>query len=117
MRIFRIYLQDLSTLNPAASLRVLAWQVFRLISSVSSLPGSSSRTAGLWQTTTSRKVRKAEGCSLCAQGLLISWPMLTNHAPAESTLHLVLRLRGGIIEPSLQILARKFNQEKMICRK
>lgn len=30
--------------------------------------------------------------------------------PAESTLHLVLRLRGGIIEPSLQILARKYNQ-------
>ena len=37
--------------------------------------------------------------------------------PAESTLHLVLRLRGGIIEPSLQILARKHNQDKMICRK
>ncbi|KAF7054784.1 hypothetical protein CFC21_062406 [Triticum aestivum] len=35
----------------------------------------------------------------------------------ESTLHLVLRLRGGIIEPSLQALARKYNQEKMICRK
>lgn len=27
----------------------------------------------------------------------------------ESTLHLVLRLRGGIIEPSLQLLARKYN--------
>jgi hypothetical protein len=37
--------------------------------------------------------------------------------PAESTLHLVLRLRGGIIEPSLMALARKYNQEKMICRK
>jgi hypothetical protein len=35
----------------------------------------------------------------------------------ESTLHLVLRLRGGIIEPSLQILARKYNQDKVICRK
>ena len=35
----------------------------------------------------------------------------------ESTLHLVLRLRGGIIEPSLQILARKYNQDKKICRK
>ncbi|PPS09612.1 hypothetical protein GOBAR_AA11053 [Gossypium barbadense] len=35
----------------------------------------------------------------------------------ESTLHLVLRLRGGIIEPSLMALARKFNQDKMICRK
>jgi ribosomal protein L40E len=35
----------------------------------------------------------------------------------ESTLHLVLRLRGGVIEPSLMILARKYNCEKMICRK
>jgi hypothetical protein len=39
---------------------------------------------------------------------------------AESTLHLVLRLRGGIIEPSLQILARKYNQVRraeQCCRK
>ena len=35
----------------------------------------------------------------------------------ESTLHLVLRLRGGIIEPSLLVLARKYNVDKMICRK
>lgn len=35
----------------------------------------------------------------------------------ESTLHLVLRLRGGLIEPSLKILASKFNCDKMICRK
>ncbi len=36
----------------------------------------------------------------------------------ESTLHLVLRLRGGItIEPSLRILAQKYNCDKMICRK
>ena len=35
----------------------------------------------------------------------------------ESTLHLVLRLRGGIIEPTLLVLARKYNCEKMICRK
>ncbi|MCI40600.1 ubiquitin, partial [Trifolium medium] len=34
-----------------------------------------------------------------------------------STLHLVLRLRGGIIEPSLMALARKYNQDKTICRK
>ncbi|EDP41830.1 hypothetical protein MGL_3832 [Malassezia globosa CBS 7966] len=35
----------------------------------------------------------------------------------ESTLHLVLRLRGGIIEPSLKALASKYNCEKHICRK
>jgi len=35
----------------------------------------------------------------------------------ESTLHLVLRLRGGVYDPSLAMLARKFNCEKQICRK
>ncbi|CBZ51125.1 ribosomal-ubiquitin protein RPL40 [Toxoplasma gondii TgCatPRC2] len=35
----------------------------------------------------------------------------------ESTLHLVLRLRGGIIEPSLALLAQKYNCEKKVCRK
>ena len=37
--------------------------------------------------------------------------------PQESTLHLVLRLRGGIIEPSLKALASKYNADKQICRK
>lgn len=35
----------------------------------------------------------------------------------EATLHLVLRLRGGAIEPSLAQLAQKYNCQKMICRK
>ena len=35
----------------------------------------------------------------------------------ESTLHLVLRLRGGVIEPSMKVLAQKYNCDKMICRK
>ena len=40
----------------------------------------------------------------------------------ESTLHLVLRLRGGglgsiKIEPSLVVLARKYKTEKRICRR
>ncbi|XP_053453103.1 ubiquitin-60S ribosomal protein L40-like [Nycticebus coucang] len=35
----------------------------------------------------------------------------------ESTLHLVLCLRGGIIEPSLCQLAQKYNCDKMIGRK
>ncbi|GJY86342.1 ubiquitin-60S ribosomal protein L40, partial [Tanacetum coccineum] len=35
----------------------------------------------------------------------------------ESALHLVLRLKGGIIEPLLMALARKYNQDKTICRK
>lgn len=35
----------------------------------------------------------------------------------ESTLHLVLRLRGGVIEPTMRVLAQKYNCDKMICRK
>jgi len=35
----------------------------------------------------------------------------------ESTLHLVLRLRGGVIEPTLAALARKYNCDKQVCRK
>ena len=35
----------------------------------------------------------------------------------ESTLHLVLRLLGGGLEPSLVVLARKYNCDKMICRR
>ena len=35
----------------------------------------------------------------------------------ESTLHLVLRLRGGVIEPSLKVLAASYKCDKMICRK
>nr|XP_019588270.1 PREDICTED: ubiquitin-60S ribosomal protein L40-like [Rhinolophus sinicus] len=35
----------------------------------------------------------------------------------ESTLHLVLLLRGGIIEPSLHQLAQKYNCDEMICPK
>eukprot|EP00122_Pirum_gemmata_P017687 Pgem_evm1s16570 len=34
----------------------------------------------------------------------------------ESTLHLVLRLRGGDIEPAMKILAAKYNCDKAICR-
>ena len=43
--------------------------------------------------------------------------ILTLRLRQESTLHLVLRLRGGIIEPSLKALASKYNCDKMICRK
>ena len=35
----------------------------------------------------------------------------------ESTLHLVLRLRGGVIEPNMKVLAEKYNCDKMVCRK
>ncbi len=55
-------------------------------------------------------------CLACSIAQMTTEDLLIPHV-ADSTLHLVMRLRGGIIEPSLQILARKYNQDKMICRK
>ena len=34
----------------------------------------------------------------------------------ESTLHLVLRLRGGVMEPTMKAYAQKINCEKKVCR-
>ena len=37
---------------------------------------------------------------------------------AGATIHLVMRLHGGVMmEPSLQVLARKYNCDKLVCRK
>ena len=35
----------------------------------------------------------------------------------ESTLHLVLRLRGGVIEPTLAALAKSYRAESKVCRR
>ena len=35
----------------------------------------------------------------------------------ESTLHLVLRLRGGVMDPTIAAVAKKYNCDKKICRK
>ncbi|CAM9119891.1 unnamed protein product [Ectocarpus sp. 12 AP-2014] len=38
-------------------------------------------------------------------------------ARGESTLQVLLSLRGGVYDPSLAALAKTFNTEKMVCRK
>ena len=35
---------------------------------------------------------------------------------AGCTLHMLPRMVGGVIEPSLVVLAKKYNQEKKVCR-
>ncbi|TRM63170.1 ribosomal L40e family-domain-containing protein [Schizophyllum amplum] len=87
--------------------------------------------AALSRTTTSRRSPRSTWCSgeysvdqavpdhPCA---LLSCLLLTPYAfqsvlPLNRLLTNSFSLRGGIIEPSLKVLASKYNCDKQICRK
>merc|ERR1712087_754301 len=59
---------------------------------------------------------RCAGFRLVAEGKALADGDRLEGVSKASTLHMLPRMRGGVIEPSLVVLAKKYNQEKKVCR-
>lgn len=71
-----------------------------------------------------QKIQEIEGLSIDQQNINFAGKKLDDNKilleyniQKDSTLDLALKLKGGVYDPSLSVLAKTSNSDKMICRK